>query len=186
MSVTTLFNILSKSEEPGLLLVARITRLSIKSPSFVLDVLDGIRSKEARMSMYCADAIETISRTHAVLLAGYETEIITHLAVSTRAEVRAPLARVVPRLTLDPPMKKRAIDVMFEYLKDDSGIVRERVYNALAEVGLGDARVVEKIVPLLRERLEVSDLSERIRAKKLLSVLSPGETLMNTTSSNSS
>jgi hypothetical protein len=171
MSIDTIYNLVSKSQDHGLFVIARIARLSIRNPAFVLDVLDGLRSKDTRIAMFCADAIEKISRTHATLLTGYETEILTHLAVATWAEVRAPLARVVPRLTLDSAMKKRAIEVLFEYLKDDSWVLKDRVYGALAEVGKTDPAIAERMRPALEERIEASDLGERVRARKLLAVL---------------
>lgn len=171
MSAETLFKIITTSPDPALLLIARLTRIALGNPAFVLDILDGVRSKDPKIAMYCAEAVEKISRSKVALLSGYETEILSHFAVSTRPEIRAPLALVVPRLELNTSLKTSAVTLMFEYLKDDSAILRERVYLALAQVGRGDRQVADQIVPLLQSRLDASDSSERIRAKDLLSKL---------------
>ena len=123
------------------------------------------------MAMYCAEALAKISRSKPTLLIGYETEILACLTTSNRSEVRGPLALVVPRLALNSALKKNAIRLMFDCLDDDSRVLRERVYTALAEVSTEDISVLDKIVPLLSSRLGVADQVERAKARKLLATI---------------
>ncbi|MES2963479.1 MAG: hypothetical protein V4760_06285 [Bdellovibrionota bacterium] len=172
MSPNSIHTIMSTSSDPSLFQIARIVRLTIASPALILDVLEGLRSKEIKVAMYCAEALEKISRAKAQLLSGYETEILVNLSVSTWSEVRGPLALIVPRLTLTDALKNNAIKVLFDFLNDESTILRERVYSALAQVSATDVGVMEKMVPLLTSRLALSDQAERIKAKNLLALIS--------------
>lgn len=171
MPVNAIYTIISSSDAPAMFQIARIARLAIASPALILDVLEGLRAKDIRIAMYCAEALAKISRSKPTLLTGYETEILACLKTSNRSEVRGPLTLVVPRLALNNALKRNAIRLMFECLNDDSRVLRERVYTALTEVSTKDVSTLDKIVPLLSSRLEVADQVERAKARKLLATI---------------
>ncbi len=172
MSDNSVFTILSTTDQPSLFQIARLARLTVASPALLLDVLDGLRAGELRIAMYCAEAVEKISRMKVGILTGYETEILTNFAMSGFTEVKGPLALVVPRLNLSDALKRNAVSLMFDCLTDDSSVMRERVFMALTQVSQTDVTVMDRIVPLLNSRVENGDRGEKARARDLLSKLS--------------
>ncbi len=123
---------------------------------------------DAVVNMRAADAVEKISRTRADLLAPHKLGLLGIAGGNDQIEVRWHLAQILPRLALTPREKVVALDILFDYLRDRSSIVKTHAMQALADFAARDARLRAKVMPLLEELTQIGTPAMRARGRKLL------------------
>ena len=78
---------------------------------------------------------------------------------------------MIPRLRLTAKERGVAVDILFDYLRDGSSIVKTFAMNGLATLAKADLSLRAKILPLLEELAEVGTPAMRARGRKLLQQL---------------
>jgi hypothetical protein len=128
-------------------------------------------ANDAILLMRASDAIEKISRQRPEWLAPHKLDFLSLAGASDQIEVRWHMAQILPRLPLTPRERIVAIDILFDYLKDRSSIVKTHAMQALADFAAKDSKLKEKILPLLDELTEIGTAAMRARGRKLLAHL---------------
>jgi len=80
------------------------------------------------------------------------------------------LSIVVGRLPLKGADKALAVELMFERLRDVSGLNRTMAMQALMDLSEEDDKLRARVMPIVRESLEGGTPAMRARARKLLGV----------------
>ena len=128
-------------------------------------------ANDAILLMRASDAIEKISRQRTEWLAPHKLDFLGLAGASDQIEVRWHMAQILPRLPLTPRERIVAIDILFDYLKDRSSIVKTHAMQALADFAAKDSKLKGKILPLLDELTEIGTAAMRARGRKLLAHL---------------
>jgi hypothetical protein len=123
---------------------------------------------DAVLNMRAADAVEKISRTRPELLAPHKLGLVGIAGGNDQIEVRWHMAQILPRLELTPRERLVALDILFDYLRDRSSIVKTHAMQALAEFAGRDAKLRAKVMPLLEELTQIGTPAMRARGRKLL------------------
>jgi hypothetical protein len=125
----------------------------------------------AILLMRASDAIEKISRQRPEWLAPHKLDFLGLAGGTDQIEVRWHMAQILPRLPLTPRERIVAIDILFEYLKDRSSIVKTHAMQGLAEFAARDPKLKSTILPLLEELTQIGTAAMRARGRKLLAHL---------------
>lgn len=118
--------------------------------------------------MRAADAIEKITLRRPDLLHPFKKKLFEIAGRTDQQEVRWHMALMLPRLKLTPRERALALDILFDYLRDRSSIVKTWSMQALADLAAQDAALQSKILPLLEELTEVGTPAMRARGRKIL------------------
>jgi hypothetical protein len=81
------------------------------------------------------------------------------------------LSIVLGRLPFKGADKTLAVELMFERLRDVSGLNRTMAMQALMDLSEGDEGLRARVMPIVREALEGGTPAMRARARRLLKVL---------------
>jgi len=84
------------------------------------------------------------------------------------------LSIVLGRLPLKGADKALAVELMFERLRDRSGLNRTMAMQALMDLSEEDAKLRARVLPVVREALEGGTAAMRARARKLLGMKRTG------------
>jgi hypothetical protein len=125
----------------------------------------------AILLMRASDAIEKISRQRPEWLTPHKLEFLGLAGGTDQVEVRWHMAQILPRLSLTPRERIVAIDILFDYLKDRSSIVKTHAMQGLADFAARDPKLKSKILPLLEELAQIGTAAMRARGRKLLAHL---------------
>ena len=132
---------------------------------------DDAAASNAILLMRASDAIEKISRHRPEWLAPYKLEFLGLAGGTDQIEVRWHMAQILPRLPLTPRERIVAIDILFDYLKDRSSIVKTHAMQGLADFAAHDLKLKPRILPLLEELTQIGTAAMRARGRKLLAHL---------------
>jgi HEAT repeat protein len=128
----------------------------------------GLASDDPIVRMRAADAIEKISAQRPELLEPFKMKLLAIAGSSDQQEVRWHAALMIPRLELTAKQRAVAVDILFDYLRDRSSIVKTFAMQGLAALASTDAAFRAKILPLLQELTEIGTPAMRARGRKLL------------------
>ena len=81
------------------------------------------------------------------------------------------MAPLFSRMDLGAKERAVAVDILFDYLRDKSSIVRTFAMQGLAELAVRDVSLKAKVLPLLEELTEIGTPAMRARGRKLLALL---------------
>jgi|CXWL01.1.fsa_nt_gi HEAT repeat protein len=118
-----------------------------------------------------ADAIEKISTVHPEYLRPYRAALLGELSRCDQKEVRWHVAQLLPRLRWNVRDRQKVCDILTDYLRDSSSIVKTFAMQALANL---TAQAPELRPAVLRQlqKLTVSGTpAMRSRGRKLLKEL---------------
>jgi hypothetical protein len=101
-------------------------------PVLFRHVLDGIGVADPLIRLRAADAVEKITTRRPDLLQAHKNKILRYAASATEKEVRWHMAALLTRLKLTPRERAIVLDILFDYLRDSSSIVRTFAMQALA------------------------------------------------------
>jgi hypothetical protein len=134
---------------------------------------DESRSSKANavLLMRASDALEKISRQRPEWLAPHKLDFLGLAGGTDQIEVRWHMAQILPRLPLTPRERTVALDILFDYLKDRSSIVKTHAMQGLADFAARDPKLKSKILPLLEELTQIGTAAMRARGRKLLAHL---------------
>jgi hypothetical protein len=137
-------------------------------PSLFRHLVAALSSGDEVLRMRAADAIEKISAQRPDLLHPFKKNFLTIANRATQQEVRWHAAQIIPRLNLTPAERAAAIEILVDYLRDKSSIVKTFAMQALADLAASDPKIKSQIRPLLEELTQIGTPAMRARGRKLL------------------
>ena len=75
---------------------------------------------------------------------------------------------MLPRLALSRKERAVALDILFDYLRDKSSIVKTFAMQAIWDLPSADPKLKAQIIPLIEELTLVGTAAMRARGRKLL------------------
>ena len=134
-------------------------------------VFEGMLADDRVLRMRAADAVEKITARHPEYLHPYKSRLIRQVARIDQQEVRWHMAQMFSRLDLTRAERRRVVDLLAEYLKDESKIVKTFSMQALADIAEKDADLRPSIVTQLQELTRTGSPAMQSRGRKLLARL---------------
>ena len=141
-----------------------------RGASVCSELVRRLGNKDKLVAERAARTLKKISEADAGALYAWRKAL---LAEATRAvDVRAQwnVSIVLGRLPLKGQDKAVVVDLMFERLRDKSGLNRTLAMQALMDLSEKDAALRARVVPIVREALEGGTPAMQARARKLLGV----------------
>lgn len=137
-------------------------------PACFPDLFAGLSSDDPVIRMRVADAVEKITAQRAELLRPFKRKLLAIASSSTQQEVRWHAALILPRVTLTSKERAVAFDILFDYLRDKSSIVKTFAMQAIWDLAASDPKLKARIIPLIEELALVGTPAMRARGRKLL------------------
>jgi hypothetical protein len=128
-------------------------------------------SEDEVVRMRAADAIEKITAERPELLRPFKKKFLAIANRTQQQEVRWHAAQILPRLKLTSSERAAVVEILFDYLRDRSSIVKTFAMQALADLAAMDPQLQSKIRPLLEELTQIGTPAMRARGRKLLKSL---------------
>lgn len=150
---------------------AQVVEYVLHNPAGLGEVIEGISHRDDVIAMRCADVAEKVSAMHPDWLQPFAGDLVKIGGESKQQEVRWHIAQMLPRVRLSRRQRKTAVDLLFEYLGDDSRIVKIFAVTALADLAAAEAGLRNRLVPVLKQFAENGSPAMRNRARKLLAGL---------------
>jgi hypothetical protein len=147
--------------------VARV----LAHPANFRHLIKGLAAIDPVLRMRAADAIEKITTRRPDLLRPHKRTLLAIAASTNQQEIRWHAALIIPRLQLTPKERAVALDVLFDYLRDKSSIVKTFAMQAIWDLAATDAKLKSKITPLIEELTQVGTPAMRARGRKILQQL---------------
>lgn len=143
----------------------------IDDPSLFEIVFEGISCDDAVLRMRCADVVEKITAHHPEYLVSYKQRLIYEIAKINQQEVRWHVAQMFSRLELTRDERQAVLNILSDYLKDKSKIVKTFSMQALADIAEQDEGLKSSIVRELEALIQKGSPAMISRGRKLLSKL---------------
>jgi hypothetical protein len=140
-------------------------------PALFAALVEGLSSENPVVCMRSADALEKITVQRPELLRPHKTALLEISGRTRQQEVRWHMALIFPRMNLGAKDRAVAVDILFDYLRDKSSIVKTFAMQGLAGLAAQDAALKVKILPLLKELTDIGTPAMRARGRKLLAGL---------------
>ena len=140
-------------------------------PTLFGALVEGLSCGEYVVQMRAADAIEKITRQKPELLIHHKKKLLEVAARTGEKELRWHMAMMLPRLRLSGAERAAAVDILHEYLKDSSSIVKTWAMQGLGEFACADRRLMARVRPMVEELTEIGTPAMRARGRKLLKQL---------------
>jgi hypothetical protein len=129
-----------------------------------------LANKDILVAERAARTLKKISEADAGKLYALRKKLLAEALRATDVRVQWNLSIVLGRLPLKGQDKGVVVDLMFERLRDKSGLNRTLAMQALMDLSEKDAALRARVTPILREALEGGTSAMRARARKLLGV----------------
>jgi hypothetical protein len=117
-----------------------------------------------------ARTLKKISEADAKALYAWRKQLLAQAFAAREVRVQWNLSIVLGRLPLKGADKALAVELMFERLRDPSGLNRTFAMQALMDLSAQDAALRARVMPIVVESLEQGTPAMRARARKLLGV----------------
>jgi len=141
-----------------------------RGASVCSELVRRLGNKDKLVAERAARTLKKISEADAGALYAWRKALLAEAirAVDVRAQWN--LSIVLGRLPLKGQDKAVVVDLMFERLRDKSGLNRTLAMQALMDLSEKDAALRARVVPIVREALEGGTPAMQARARKLLGV----------------
>jgi hypothetical protein len=137
-------------------------------PALFRHVFGGLLSDDPLIRMRAADAVEKITAQRPDLLRQYKRKLLAVAGSADQRELCWHAALMIPRLELTTEERAVAVDILFDYLRNHSSIVKTFAMQGLSDLASKDSSLRTKIVPLLEELTETGTPAMRARGRKVL------------------
>jgi hypothetical protein len=127
-----------------------------------------LRDGDKRVVERAARTLKKISERDAGALFGWRKALIKEAFRAVDVRVQWNLSIVLGRLPLKGADKAVVVELMFERLRDGSGLNRAMAMQALMDLSEGDEGLRARVMVIVREALEGGTPAMRARARKLL------------------
>jgi len=166
--MTGILNELSGGDRRSIGKAAQVVENIGKTPQLLADVIRGFTHEDPVIRMRCADVAEKVSAAHPEWLQPHKGAVLSFARRAKDKEIRWHMAQILPRLKLSSADRRTAIALMFDYLEDESQIVKTFSMQALFDMSESDAELRARVVPILQNAVANGSPAARSRAKKLL------------------
>jgi hypothetical protein len=143
----------------------------LASPELFGALFAGLSVDDPVIRARAADAVEKISVIHPEYLRPYRARLVGEYARCEQKEVRWHVAQMLPRLRWNIREQQQVYDILVDYLRDSSSIVKTFAMQALADL----TRQAPKLRPAVLRRLLDATAhgtpAMRARGRKLLANL---------------
>ena len=129
-----------------------------------------LRDGDKRVVERAARTLKKISERDAGALFAWRKALIEEAFRAVDVRVQWNLSIVLGQLPLKGADKAVVVELMFERMRDGSGLNRTMAMQALMDLSEGDAGLRARVMPIVREALEGGTPAMRARARKLLGV----------------
>ena len=163
---------LSGGDRRSISRVSKVVADVLNAPNLFGVVFHGMLSDDPIIRMRSADAVEKITAKHPEYLQPHKTTLIQRVARIEQQEVRWHFAQMVPRLELGDEERAVVVEILLDYLNDQSKIVKTFSMQALADLAEQDAGLGSQVIPVLEELTRTGSPAMRSRGRKLLEKLS--------------
>src|ERR1700677_1448514 len=143
----------------------------LNNPRVFPQLVAALTSDDEVLRMRAA-AIEKITAERPDLLQRFKKKFLAVANRTDQQEVLRHAAQIRPRLKLTTIERAVVVEILFDYLRDKSSIVKTFAMQALADLAARDPQLQSKIRPLLEELTQIGTLAMRARGRKLLHQLS--------------
>ena len=151
--------------------VSEVVADVLSDPTLFETVFYGMLDDNPVIRMRSADAVEKITTRRPEYLQPYKTKLIQRVEKIEQQEVRWHVAQMAPRLKLSQEERTVVVEILLDYLNDQSKIVKTFSMQALADLAEQDASLLSQVVPLLEELTRTGSPAMRSRGRKLLEKL---------------
>ena len=129
-----------------------------------------LRGKDKAVVERAARTLKKISETDASALHAWRKALLAEAFRAADVRVQWNLSIVLGRLPLKGQDKSLAVELMFERLRDKSGLNRTFAMQALMDLSENDTALRQRVMPIVRESLVHGTPAMRARARRLLPV----------------
>ncbi len=151
--------------------VAGVIHDVLKKPALFEVLFDGLAVDDPLIRMRAADAIEKISADQPALLRPFKKNIIRLAGESRQQEVRWHMAQIIVRPAWTTREKDQVVEILFDYLNDNSKIVVTFAQQALSDFAAQDKKLHPRVVEVLKELTATGSPAIKNRGRKLLEKL---------------
>jgi hypothetical protein len=151
----------------------QVVKQVLAQPVLFSQLFAGLRNTDRLVRMRAADAIEKITLRNPALLERYKKQLLELAGRTDEQEVRWHMAQLLPRLGLSEAQRTVALDILFDYLRDSSSIVKTFAMQAIDDLAGKDNTLAAKLLPMIRELTEIDTPAMRARGRKILRQWTP-------------
>jgi hypothetical protein len=126
--------------------------------------------KDKLVAERAARTLKKISEQEAGALYAWRKALLAEALRAIDVRVQWNLSIVLGRLPLKGQDKAVVVDLMYERLRDKSGLNRTVAMQALMDLSENDVALRARVMPIVREALEGGTPAMQARARKLLGV----------------
>src|SRR5262245_60839588 len=108
-----------------------VVRLVRRRPGLLAELFDAVFSDDPGVRMRAADGIEKSTADRPEWLFPYRTLLLEHMTEIEQAEVRWHVAQLLARVRWLPVERQRAVEILHEFRRDRSRIVRTLALQGL-------------------------------------------------------
>jgi hypothetical protein len=148
-----------------------VAAMVLARPALFRRLIKGLWDHDALVRMRAADAAEKVSLQKPKLLQPFKAELLGLLAETREQELRWHLAQMVPRLSLTAAERAHAASILRTYLEDRSSIVKTFAMQGLADLAVGDEKLLPATIELFDRLTRTGTPAMRARGRKLLALL---------------
>jgi HEAT repeat protein len=146
----------------------QVVKQVLARPDKFSQLFAGLGNKDYLVRMRAADAIEKITLQRPVLLQPYKRQLLELAGQLSEKEVRWHMAQILPRLELSVRHRAAALDILFEYLRDTSSIVKTFAMQAIADFAAEEKALAVKVLPMILQLTETGTPAMRARGRRIL------------------
>lgn len=143
----------------------------LSAPQLFGILFNGMLDDDPVLRMRCADAVEKVSAIHPEYLQPYKKQLLQQVARIEQQEVRWHVAPLFSRMALTAKERRVAVEILAEYLKDKSKIVKTFSMQALADIAARDEKLRRPLIKQLEKLTRTGSPAMQARGKKLLAKL---------------
>jgi hypothetical protein len=134
------------------------------------ELVQRLRDKDKAVVERTARTLKKIAEADATALYAWRKALLKEAFRAVDVRVQWNLSIVLGRLPLKGADKALAVELMFERLRDVSGLNRTMAMQALMDLSEQDAALRARVMPIVLEFVENGTPAMRARARKLLGV----------------
>jgi len=135
------------------------------------ELVEQLRHRDKAVAERAARTLKKISEVDGAALFRWRKALLDEAFRALDVRVQWNLSLVLGRLPLRGREKALAVDLMFERLRDPSGLNRTFALQALMDMSAEDVALRRRVRPIVEEFLENGTPAMKARARKLMGVL---------------
>jgi hypothetical protein len=146
---------------------AEVVAHALKNKSILQDLVAALSHGDVVVRMRAADTLEKVSAQKPDWLDPFAGKLLAVASASDEQEIRWHAAQMFSRLRFSNAQRNKAIDLLFEFLKDKSRITQAFALTALVDLAKGDPALRARVAPLVKRAAARGSPSVKARAKAL-------------------